>query len=369
MKRLRSISAILNIVAALLLLGAYAAPIVNPQQNVWFAFLGLGFPVLLVINIAFLFYWIVRRKILLMISLVTIIFGAKTISQFFQITFKKEGTKNAIHVMSYNVRLFDLYNWTSNKQTRNQIFKQIEAQQPDILCFQEFYQDDDSDYFVTRDTLVKFLNAKNYFEGYTHKVRGGQEFGVATFSRYPIVNVYSGKFENEINNNYIVTDLLIDEDTVRVINTHIGSIGFEEGDYQYIGGKGMTRYHKGQKKPKKVFQQKILDRLHFAFQRRPSQVLRIKEEIKKSPYPVILCGDFNDIPVSFSYGTISRLLTDSFTEKGNGLGGTYIGHVPGLRIDYIFHSNEFKAVDYKTHQEKLSDHKAISSWLKKKESH
>ena len=366
MKRLRSISAILNIFSALLLLASYFSTIVNPQNYIVFAFLGLGFPILLAINIGFLFYWIIRRKILLLISLVTIIFGAKIISQFFQITLKKEDTKNAIHVMSYNVRLFDLYNWTSNKETRNQIFKQIETQQPDILCFQEFYQDDDSDYFVTRDTLVTFLKAKNYFEGYTHKVRGGQEFGVATFSRFPIVNAYVGKFENEINNNYIVTDLLIDQDTVRVINTHIGSIGFQEGDYKYIGGKGMTKYYPWQKKPDSVYQQRILDRLFIAFRRRPSQILKIEEEIKKSPHPVILCGDFNDVPVSFSYGTVARLLTDSFTEKGNGLGGTYIGHVPGLRIDYIFHSKEFKAVDYKTHQEKLSDHKAISSWMVKK---
>jgi endonuclease/exonuclease/phosphatase family metal-dependent hydrolase len=361
---LRSISTVINIVFALLLIGSYLSTHINPGKHYLWAFLGLGFPILLTINIAFLFYWLVRRKIQLIFSLVAIILGAHHISHVYQISFKTKpvDVENSIHVMSYNVRLFDLYNWTNNKETRNQIFEQLNRVQPDIICFQEFYQSDSVD-FKTRDTLVKFLNANNYFEGYSQKARLDSHFGVATFSKYPIIHGYVGKFERERSNNYVVTDLLINGDTVRVINAHAGSIGFQEGDYQYIGGKGTTNYYPWEEKPKEVFQQKILDRLHLGFKRRGAQVDKLVEEVKTSPYPVILCGDFNDTPVSYTYGSFDKLLIDSFTEKGNGLGGTYIGYIPGLRIDYIFHSTHFKAIDYTTHPEKLSDHKAISTRL------
>jgi endonuclease/exonuclease/phosphatase family metal-dependent hydrolase len=364
MRYIRSISTLLNLIAALLLVGSYISTHINPEKQVIWAFLGLGFPVLFTINLGYLVYWLIRRKIQLIIPLVAILLGAHHISHVYQISLKpkKDNNKNAIHVMNYNVRLFDLYNWTKNKETRNLIFEQLNNVQPDIICFQEFYQSDSVD-FTTRDTLVKFLKANNYYEGYSQKARLDSHFGVVTFSKYPIINGYVGTFEGERSNNYVVTDLLINEDTVRVINAHVGSIGFKEGDYQYIGGKGTTNYFPGQKKPKEVFQQKILDRLHLGFKRRGAQVNKLADEVKKSPYPVILCGDFNDTPVSYTYGTFDKLLIDSFTEKGNGLGGTYIGYIPGLRIDYIFHSTHFKAVDYTTHPEKLSDHRAISTRL------
>ena len=84
--------------------------------------------------------------------------------------------------MSYNVRLFDLYNWSDNKTTRDKIFDQLGGQNADILCFQEFFYTEQKGQFETRDTLLTFLEAKNYREAYTHKMRGGQYFGIATFT-------------------------------------------------------------------------------------------------------------------------------------------------------------------------------------------
>lgn len=368
MKVISFILKLITVLCAIALIGSYAATFINPSQFVWFSFLGLGFPILLTLNIITLLYWLVKRKLILIIPLVSIIFGANHISHFVQIPINRkvnidqEKIKDSIHVMSYNVRLFDLYNWSKNKETRNKMFHQLDSIQPDIICFQEFFREDDNR-FITRDTLVKFLNAKNYFEGHTHKMRGGQYFGTAIFSKYPIIKSKKIVFSNDSNNNLIYTDLLINGDTIRVFNGHVGSIRFQEGDYQYIGGKGMTLYYPNQKKPDSTFNQKILERLKLAYSKRGEQVNQVVSEIDKSPHSTILCGDFNDIPVSYTYGQLSSKLTDSFTECGKGFGGTYIGYVPGLRIDYIMHSEKFKAYKYYTHKEKLSDHRAISTKL------
>lgn len=347
---------------------AYSATYINPAKLMLPAFLGLGFPVILSINIIFLFFWTIKRKFILVYPLISIIVGANHISHFVQFSSNPKEkievnlVKDSINVMSYNVRLFDLYNWTQNKETRNKIFKQLDSLQPDIICFQEFYREDAND-FITRDTLVKFLNAKYVHEGHTHEMRGGRYFGVATFSKYPIINTQRASFSNDANNNFIITDILKNKDTVRVFNAHIGSIRFQKGDYEYIGGKGNDKFYPWQKIPDSLMEQRILKRLKLAYTKRSEQVTQLRKAIKQSPYPVILCGDFNDIPVSFTYGRLSSVLTDSFTETGSGLGGTYIGYIPGLRIDYIMHSNEFKAVEYFTHKEELSDHRAVSTKL------
>ncbi len=368
MKLIKYILKIITFISAFALIGSYASTYINPAKFIWLAFLGLGFPILLSINILLLLFWIVSRRILLIYPLIAILIGANHISHFIQFpalnkeVISPEHVKDSINVMSYNVRLFDLYNWTKNKETRNKIFKQLDSIQPDIICFQEFYRDDKNE-FITRDTLVKFLNAKYVYEGHTHEMRGGRYFGVATFSKYPIIRSEKASFENDANNNFIITDLLVNQDTIRVFNGHLGSIRFQKGDYEYIGGKGIDRYYPWQKTPDSLLEQRIIKRLKLAYAKRSEQVNQVRREILKSPYPVILCGDFNDLPVSFTYGRLSSVLTDSFTECGKGLGGTYIGYIPGLRIDYIMHSEHFKAVNYYTHKEELSDHRGISAKL------
>ena len=370
MKLLNKVLKISTYISALALFGAYLSVHINPQHIIWLSFLGLGFPIILSVNFILFLYWLFKRKMLLILPLVMIIAGAKYINSFVQMPFVNEkriknrvkNVKDSVNIMSYNVRLFDLYNWTENKETRNKIFTQIEKEQPDIICFQEFYRADDKK-FITKDTLTKFLKANQVFEGFTHEMRGGRYFGVATFSKYPIVNAGKASFTNDANNNFILTDLLINGDTVRVINAHVGSVRFQQGDYNYIGGKGNSRFYPWQEVPDSLLEQKIIDRLKLAYAKRSKQVNQIRKEIKNSPYPVILCGDFNDIPISYAYGRLSSVLNDAFTQCGKGMGGTYIGNVPGLRIDYIMHSEKFKAVEFKTHPEELSDHRAISTKL------
>ena len=353
---IRWIFILINLLLALFLLFSAYSSNVDPQDAVLPAFFGLAFPFILLGNFLFLFLWLLVRKKLALISLLAIIFSYKALNNFFQFNLPPGASENSISLMSYNVRLFDLYNWSENKQTRDKIFDQLSGQNADIYCFQEFYHTDIKGAFETRDTLVTFLSATNYREAYTHELRGEQYFGVATFSRYPIVNTGVIRFENDDNNICLFTDHQIGDDIVRVYNLHIASIRFSYDDYKFVESIDKQSEEEFEKGARTIY-----SRLADAFIKRSEQSKKILEHIETSPYPVIVAGDFNDSPNSYCYQLFSSKLTDSFKEAGLGIGKTYIGSFPSFRIDYIFHSNELEAKEYRTLNEEFSDHHAIIS--------
>lgn len=354
-KVLKYVLIALNILAVVLLWLSGWSSHIDPQQWVFPAFLGLAYPFILLVNLAFILVWLLIRKRLILIPLIGIALGYNTLSDFFQINLQRQNDKGAIKVMNYNVRLFDLYNWSHNKQTRNKIFDLLKSADADIYCFQEFFYVDNKGQFETRDTMVSFLRAKNYREAYTHKIRGGQYFGVATFTAFPIVNSGVINFSNDINNVCLYTDLLIKGDTVRVYNLHIASIRFSYDDYKFVKDADLSTGEKELEKGARTLYRRLAD----AFKKRSKQSDIILAHIAESPYPVMVCGDFNDSPVSYCYRLFSAQLTDSFKEAGNGIGNTYSGPMPSYRIDYIFHDNSFKAVDYRVLKQKYSDHLPI----------
>ncbi len=261
--------------------------------------------------------------------------------------------------MSYNVRLFDLYNWTNNESTRNGILDFLSTENPDVICFQEYFYSS-GNHFDTRDTLLTLIDAKYYSEHFTRVVKepkhqGGQShFGSAIFSKYPIVNEALIPFENDPSNHGAFVDIVKNKDTIRVYNAHLGSIRFQKADYDIIGGKGNPS-GKNQKS-----NQNILGRMQQAYLKRTEQAKTILDHAKQSPYPYIICVDMNDTPISYTYGQFNKQLSDAFTESGNGFGATYIGNYPFLRIDYIWYSDEFSTSGFQTHQIELSDHRPIS---------
>ena len=353
---------IINFIVCFFLLLSFLSTHISPATISWLPFFGLAFPFIFIPVICFFVFWLILRNKWILLSLFTILLGINHVRHFYQITLwsgPKSETSVKIKVMSYNVRLFDLYNWVKNKNTRNKIFNVLKREDAQIYCFQEFYYSEENP-FTTRDTMVKFLKANNYHEGYTHYIPNGKHhFGLATFSSYPIIKKEIMMFENDPNNCVIISDIKIKNDTIRVFNAHLASIRFQKADYDYVGDAktGKLLY------PMQPKEQKIYARLKSAFIHRSSQIEQLTEKVNESPYPVIVCGDFNDTPVSYTYRTITRKLYDAFVEGGNGIGQTYIGKFPSFRIDYILHSKELHSYDYHTLPEELSDHHAITSMI------
>ena len=303
----------------------------------------------------FILYWSVRLKRQVILSIIVIAIGYYPLQRFIQFGNNAENheEEQAIKIMSWNVRLFDLYNWTENKDTRDKMFNFLEQEDADIYCFQEFYYREDKVTwrFETRDTLVQFLRAKNYHEGYSHYFQR-QHFGVFTLSSYPIVNKGAITFNNDKNNICIYTDFKRKDDTVRVYNAHLSSIRFDVNDYEFLANLGEQKDSEKLERGGK----KVLVRLKKAFIKRASQANEVAEHIKKSPYPVILAGDFNDTPWSYAYKILSDGLCDAFQKKGSGLGTTYASKIPSYRIDYLLYSEKIKCTNFETKKLPYSDH-------------
>jgi endonuclease/exonuclease/phosphatase family metal-dependent hydrolase len=353
---------IFNWGAVISLVLSYLSAHIAPSSIGYLALFGLAYPFILMCNIAFIIYWFFKSKRNCLPSVFAILIGITHFTDFFQISFgKKAESKHTIKVLTYNVHLFDLYNAKSGKVTRDKIFDLLVKENADIICFQEFYHSEKKNFFPTKDTLLEFLPNKFVHERYTHALAKQQYFGVAMFSRYPIVRRGYVPFASDANNFCIYADILKGEDTVRVYNAHLQSIRFRPEDYALVdGNKNNEEIDSGSKR--------IARRLKDAFVKREEQVQRVVEHIKTSPHSVILCGDFNDTPVSYTYETLTDELEDSFIESGNGIGNTYIGVFPSFRIDYIMHSEDLRCVHYATLPEKLSDHHAITAtleWRKK----
>jgi endonuclease/exonuclease/phosphatase family metal-dependent hydrolase len=136
---------------------------------------------------------------------------------------------------------------------------------------------------------------------------------------------------------------------------HLQSIKFQYKDYELVE-KFEAKNDNERLEGSKI----IFNRLKQGFIKRAVQVDILRDHMNSSPYPVILCGDFNDTPVSYVYGVLSKNLKDAFQQSGFGFGRTYAGIFPSFRIDYIFHDKKYKSSDYNTIHKAYSDHYPIS---------
>lgn len=323
--------------------------------------MGLAFPVILLANIIFTIYWFAQFRVHAAFSLIAILLSAKTCLGFIQIDFTSDKTSNKdIKIMTYNSMLFDLYNWKKNNESRNLILTSLAEENPDILCLQEFYTSEQKNDFNNIDTVTGLLNAKNHHVEFTTTLRTFDHWGIATFTKFPIIKKGKIEFNTSANNICIYTDIIVKKDTIRIYNMHLQSIRFNKADYKFIDQvKNDTIDTKDEMEKSKT----ILRRLKRAFVKRAIQADAIAAHIENCKYKVIVCGDFNDTPASYVYNTVRGNLKDAFVESGAGFEQTYAGKFPRFRIDYILHSKEFTSKNYHHLTETLTDHYPIISYI------
>ena len=348
MKNLSLINKILFVINSFFLIGqilSYLAPFVSPNIFWPIAFFGLLFPVFFILNLLFLAYWLIGMKKSFWANLIVLLIGMNSISTFVGNT-KSEviNSKNNISIMSYNVRLFNAYNWIKKEGVKEEIFNLFTKTNTNILCIQEFY-------------APKQLPKLDYPFQHIGLQNKKSQWHMAIYSKFPQIEKGTVSIKGErMNNTCIFSDMIIENDTVRVYNIHLASNWFDKSDLAFMENPEMSK----EAIKKGMFG--IAKRLKRSFQKRAIQVEVIKKHMDNTPFSILVCGDFNDTPNSFTYYKISKGLQDSFLEKGNGIGSTFLGKIPFLRIDYILHSpNNFKTTTFTTHQQKLSDHKAIES--------
>ena len=282
-----------------------------------------------------------------MIPLVALIIGYRYIGLTFQYNTPTQDVEG-LSVLSYNVRLFNYGMEQDEKKsfTKNSI-QYVKDHPADIKCLQEFYQN----YTIPTFNSIKQISDGGMYE-YKYEMLEGtakrNSYGLATFSKYPIVN--SGKvFQNNWTNGAIFTDVKIDRDTIRIYNTHLESMNIKADDLNNI--EGIRENYRD-----------TFNKLKSGIIVRATQVEILREHIKNSPYPVIVAGDFNDVPYSYTYFTMKSILNNAFEESGRGFGFTYNRVLFFLRIDQLFFDDFFSAKNFKTHREvDYSDHYPISA--------
>lgn len=352
---------ILNLIAAGSLLVSQAAPLISPAEFWPLELVALAYPILLFFNLIFLIYWGIRRHQYFFLSSAIILMGYDKLAQLYQptiFTVDVMPPKGAHKVMSYNVRLFDLYNWSGNLETRKKIVSMLKEEQPDILCLQEYFQNDEGD-FENNKSISENLHLPYSTIKYGLTLRKKHHWGLATFSRYPVINEGVLFFEEGKTNFGMFSDIVIKGDTLRVYNVHLQSNHFKQRDYNFIANPDS-----GNKEVMMDGAKHLLKRIRSAVNKRSNQAEELSLHIGTSPYPVLLCGDFNDPPFTYTYHTSRKFLRDAFTEKGKGFGATYIGFPLKFRIDYILHSPDDIIIhSYQTKHYKYSDHFPITAWF------
>ncbi len=348
-----------NYAAILALFISLMAKYVSPQLFWIVSFFGLAFLYLILLNVLFVIYWLAQFRRLALLSAGMILLSTFTLKNYFQFSFKTNSANSNIKVTSYNSMLFDLYNWSKNAKSRKNILNSLQEINPDILCLQEFYNSDESDDFHNIDTILSTFNTKYYHVEYTATRRKLDHWGIVTFSKYPIINKGKIEFKTSANNICIYTDVIIKKDTVRIYNMHLQSIRFSKSDYKFMSDIQTEEDAQDEVENSKS----ILRRLKRAFVKRAEQAEIVEANIKSCPYKIILCGDFNDTPASYTYNLLSSKLKDSFIEKGKGFGRTYAGKFPQFRIDYILHSKALKCNKFERSDETFTDHFPITAYL------
>jgi len=308
MKLLNIIAFPATVVLGLLLMLSGLVPSISPNVSSWLPLLGLAFPVLFLLVLLTFLYWLIQRKWRSLFSLSCLLLNLGPASLYVQWNdLKAERSEAEYREESLDVEM------------------NMGSQRLKIISYNAqlfgLYQDETSVSIVN----TEYMPAMDSFL----RVMKAEKADVVCFRNARI----------------------------RVYNLHLQSFRFAKQDYAVM--QKQTRQQQIDIEGSKG----IISRLRLGYKRRAEQVGIVKESMIACDFPKIICGDFNDIPVSYTYRQLSAGMKDAFGEAGRGLETTYKGSMPSFRIDYILYDNPMRAIRYHSVEDVPSDHKLIGTEL------
>ncbi|MES2627468.1 MAG: endonuclease/exonuclease/phosphatase family protein [Bacteroidota bacterium] len=354
LKSFKGLLAIVSLLTGASLLIALASVYLDPAKLVIPALFGLAFPVIFLVNLILFGISLMRSRKWGIFHGILLLLGLVQMGNFCNLfPSSSPETEHKLRLMTFNVRNFNRYNWIEDSTIQAKIERLIAYEEADVVCFQEFHLRGRDDLRSIRE-FARRIGLKYYVYNDQKDIRDIS--GLVTFSRYPLHTVYRENFRDEIygGNGLLIADFSAGSRKIRVINMHLESIRFERPDYDY------AQDPTNENSQFKTGGIRILQRFVHAYRLRGKQARLVSKYVEESEYPVLVAGDANDTPISYSYHTMSSHLRDSFDKSGVGTGSTYAGSLPSFRIDYVFHSEQFCTVSHKVlKEEKLSDHYPI----------
>ncbi|MDR0971722.1 MAG: endonuclease/exonuclease/phosphatase family protein [Bacteroidales bacterium] len=360
---IKKILYIINILFTLLLVGSYVSALVPPDKLPYISLLTYIYPLLLIINIAFIILWLFLKWSYILIPLVAILIKVGYINQLYasHLFFSKHEvltTNTNIKILSYNVCGFayNAQNREEKRELEDSIFNYISSIKPEIIAFQDYFS-----YKDRKSIHWRIVNNLGYKYYYISEVGKKQLSGNAIYSKHPIIQ--SGLLfpAKKNSNSYVFADIEMDEATIlRVINLHLASYKLIKQEKEIF-----EEFQKGNAKEAldKNFKT-IVRKLIEANKKRSYEVKELQPIIEHSAERIVVLGDFNDNPFSYTYRELSKGMIDAFTEKGEGFGTTYNGSLPVQRIDYILVDKDyFKVGGFQRDKLNYSDHYPITATL------
>jgi endonuclease/exonuclease/phosphatase family metal-dependent hydrolase len=346
-----------NIAVVFFFLLSCLVPYLHPQKWWFISFLGLAFPFLLVIVIFYLVGWlIILKPKLALISGIALLLSIKSITVFFAfhrpVAFDYKKDPQTLRILTWNVARFIEMKKNNNKgsQTRLKMFDLIKQQNADVLCLQEFHTSTLPDFYDNITPIQKELGYPYFF--FSFDTDGDNLFySSIIFSRFPIIDSGMIRYPRPTLPDVLIhADIKVNNDTIRIYTTHLQSLQFGRTDYQ--------RLNKIENVEDSLLynSRNILSKLKKGFTYRSLQADMAHEVMGNSPHPILFGGDLNDVPTSYTYFTVRGDMQDAFLKSGFGIGRTFTGLSPTLRIDYIFADSHFKIKQFNRITKRLSDH-------------
>ncbi len=350
---LKLILLILNLLCVVALLWANLSQLFAPNIFSFGGIIGIGFMYLVIANIPFVIAWLFTdKRAWSILSLIAILCSIPAINK--TIRFQKPTPlihEKQISILSYNTHCLGFQ--TNKPLNKIDILNYIKQENADVVCLQEFVAFKDGH---TWQAIKEYLGYPYSYIDFK-KYKGKRQYGLAVFSRYPLINKTTLAYESSTNiSNFC--DIVIESDTLRLFNNHLQSNMLRSDDFMVESKNNVDQL---QEKAEVIGK-----KLHDGAALRGTQAKVVQEAVAQSPYSVVVVGDFNDVPISYTYRTISRHLKDAFIENSSwALGHTFYKKRIGIRIDYILHSPTLSSSDFIIDTVNYSDHYPIActiSW-------
>jgi endonuclease/exonuclease/phosphatase family metal-dependent hydrolase len=322
------------VINLLLLLAALACPYYDPGHYWILSLLGLFFKIFIAVHLFLMLVFLIGRVYSIFIfSCIILLFciGPIIHATGLQVFGSLKLSNPDLKVMTYNID--DMQDFLDPYDTA-QILKTVKEESPDIICFQEYYTN-----YEHKKSIVKRMDGMGYhfyYEYLTDPPKPGIGAGQALFSKIPFHNVQIIPFDSTINGAFSA-DFIIKGKPVRIYNIHFQSITLRDHETK------IPSSLKDFQSPQKDYYRMLFTKIKWAFGKRGTQVRKVKREIQHTKVTVIVCGDFNDTPLSYTYKQMTEYLDDTFLESNFGLGSTYAGRIRLQRIDYILTSPYIRA--------------------------
>ena len=333
---------------------------ISPASFPLFAYLGLGFPVFCFLNVAFTFYWLfIHEWRFIWIGLLAFVLCWGQVKLYFPVHAPVEEIpqERTIKLLTYNIMSFAYKEHTDEHP--NPVIEYIAQSDADIVCLQEYAEDTHANY-LTKRKIYRALKMYPYrsiiYLGKTGRLRSG----IAVFSKFPIEKSRRIKYDSEFNGSSLHIVRLPEDKKLLLVNNHLESFKLTTED--------RTRYAaflKGTASDNLEFLKGSLQqKLGTAFKIRAAQAQKVAEVVREteSDY-VVVCGDFNDTPISYAHHTLQQGLVDAFSESGCGMGISYNQNCFWFRIDHILHSSNMKSLNCTVDDIDYSDHYPIWCYL------